>query len=218
MNSNERKSKISTHSLFNEKNQMKEALVIVAHPDDETIWAGGMILKNSQWDWTIISLCRKNDSDRMPKFLGVCNFYKANAIISDLDDEKLEPLPIKEIIEKIKLLLPKNKYDYIFTHGENGEYGHLRHKEVHRAVKKMIEKKDLECEKTYYFSYEKGKNSTPGIPDLKIPEPNENSDLVIHLNNHQYLNKLKLIKDFYGFNNDSFETLSCNKDEAFSIK
>ena len=81
---------------------MKEALVIVAHPDDETIWMGGFILKNSKWAWTIISLCRKNDRDRMPKFLDVCKFYKANAIISDLDDEELKPLPINETIEKIK--------------------------------------------------------------------------------------------------------------------
>ena len=198
--------------------QMKEALVIVAHPDDETIWMGGFILKNSQWAWTIISLCRKNDRDRMPKFLDVCKFYKANAIISDLDDEELKPLPINEIIKKIKQLIPKEKYDYIFTHGENGEYGHLRHKEVHRAVKKMIEKKDLECEKTYYFSYKKGKKSTLGIPELKIPKPDENSDLVIRLNKHQYINKLKLIKDLYGFDDDSFETLSCNRYEAFSIE
>lgn len=197
---------------------MKEALVIVAHPDDETIWMGGFILKNSQWAWTIISLCRKNDRDRMPKFLDVCKFYKANAIISDLDDEELKPLHINEIIEKIKQLIPKKKYDYIFTHGKNGEYEHLRHKEIHMAVKKMIEKKDLECEKAYYFSYKKGKKSTPNNPELKIPEPDENSDLVISLDEHQYINKLKLIKDFYGFDDNNFETLSCNRCEAFSVK
>lgn len=197
---------------------MRDALIIVAHPDDETIWMGGTILKNSQWNWTIISLCRKNDSDRMPKFLEVCKFYNANAIISDLDDEKLEPLSVGKIVEKIKELVPKKKYDYIFTHGRNGEYGHLRHKEVHEAVKEMIENNDLECEKTYYFSYKKGEKSTPGIPELKIPEPDENSDLVTSLNNHQYLNKLKLIKDFYGFKNNDFETLSCGRCEAFSIK
>lgn len=197
---------------------MKEALVIVAHPDDETIWMGGTILKNSQWNWTIIALCRKNDSDRMPKFLEVCKFYNANAIISDLDDEKLEPLSVRKVIEKIKQLIPKKKYDYIFTHGRNGEYGHLRHKEVHKAVKKMIENNELECEKVYYFSYKKGEKSTPGIPELKIPKPDENSDLVISLDNHQYFNKLKLIKDIYGFRSNDFETLSCSHCEAFSIK
>ena len=40
----------------------KEALVIVAHPDDETIWMGGTILKNKNWKWTILSLCRASDT------------------------------------------------------------------------------------------------------------------------------------------------------------
>lgn len=196
---------------------MKKALVIVAHPDDETIWMGGTIQESHGWDWTIISLCRKEDSDRMPKFKRVCKFYNAEGIISDLDDEKLEPLQIEEVIEKIKSLLPEKKYDLIFTHGENGEYGHLRHREVHKAVKKMIDQSDLKGERVYYFNYEKSDQSTPGIPDLKIPKPKQNSDYVMTLNEHHYLNKLKLIKEFYGFNDDSFETLSCNKTEAFSL-
>ena len=196
---------------------MKKALVIVAHPDDETIWMGGTILENREWGWTIISLCRKEDPDRMPKFKKVCGFYNAKGIISDLDDEVLEPLGIEKVVEKIKSLLPEKEYDLVFTHGENGEYGHLRHMEVHKAVKKMIEQDDLKSEKVYYFDYEKSDQSTPGIPDLKIPKPNQNSDYVIRLSEHQYLNKLKLIKEFYGFDGDSFETLSCNKIEAFSL-
>ena len=59
---------------------MKKASIVVAHPDDETIWMGGTILKNKYWDWTIISLCRKNDPDRMPKFKKVCAYYGAKAI------------------------------------------------------------------------------------------------------------------------------------------
>ena len=58
----------------------KEALCIVAHPDDETIWVGGTILKNKDFNWTILSLCRKNDLGRAPKFRKVCKFYKAKSI------------------------------------------------------------------------------------------------------------------------------------------
>src|SRR3989344_1352789 len=118
--------------------EKKEALCIVAHPDDETIWMGGTILKNKDFNWTIISLCRKDDPDRAPKFKKACEFYKANSLI--------------------------------FTHGENGEYGHLRHKEIHKAVKKMIKSKELKAKQMYYFSY-KNKNS-------KIPYPNPSSDLI----------------------------------------
>ena len=68
----------------------------------------------------------------------------------------------------------------------------------------------------YYFDYENSDQSVSGIPDLKIPKPKQDSDYVTTLNEHQYINKLKLIKEFYGFNENSFETLSCNKIEAFS--
>ncbi len=197
---------------------MKKALVIVAHPDDETIWMGGTILENQDWEWTIISLCRKEDPDRALKFKRVCEFYNSKSIISDLDDEVLEPLKIEEVSDKIKSLLPEKEYDFVFTHGENGEYGHLRHIETHKAVKKLIENGELEGDKVYFFDYEKSEQSTLGILNLKIPKPKQNSDYETTLSEHHYLNKLKLIKEFYGFNDDSFETLSCDKKEAFVLK
>ena len=79
------------------------ALVIVAHPDDETIWMGGTILKNPKVNWTIFSLCRRSDRDRAPKFFKVCKIYKAKAIITDLDDE--DKLTIRQTIPVIKKLV-----------------------------------------------------------------------------------------------------------------
>jgi len=46
----------------------KNCALIVAHPDDETLWAGGTVLINPEVNWEIISLCRKSDEDRNPKF------------------------------------------------------------------------------------------------------------------------------------------------------
>src|SRR3989344_6746174 len=106
---------------------IKKALVIVAHPDDETIWMGSTILKNKDYDWTILSLCRKNDKDRFPKFMKVCSLYGANGIINNMDDESIMKLSISKVREKILEVLKNLEYDYIYTHGENGEYGHQRH-------------------------------------------------------------------------------------------
>ncbi len=196
---------------------MVRALALVAHPDDETIWMGGTILRNKAWDWTIFSLCRKSDPDRMPKFKKVCDFYNATSIIDNLDDEKLKPLPEEKIINIIQNNLDRHNYDYIFTHGENGEYGHIRHKEIHHAVKSMIKKKQMRCAKAFYFSYARGRNHVPNNPGLIIPIPKPNSQVYITLNDKELESKKEIITEFYGFTKDSFEALSCNKNEAFSV-
>ena len=194
----------------------EDALVIVAHPDDETIWMGGTIARNRGWNWTIISLCRASDQDRKPKFERVCRIYGARGIILDLNDENLLPIGEKKIIETIERSLPKKEYAFVFTHGENGEYGHIRHLETHGAVKKMLKEKDLKAGKVYYFDYEKGKNVP--YPELVPPKPIESADLVIKLSEKELELKRQIVRDVYGYPNEKgFELMSCNKIESFKI-
>ena len=195
-----------------------KALVIVAHPDDETIWMGGTILRNEDWEWTILSLCRKNDPDRVPKYHKVCNLFGARAIISDLDDEHLKPLQIKEVENKILENLKDLDYDYIFTHGKNGEYGHLRHKETHLAVTSLVNSKKLQCTKLFYFNYGLSNQAVPSIPSLRIPTAiKKNADWHLELNQKELNSKRDIIQNKYGFQQLSFETLSCQNLEAFTL-
>jgi LmbE family N-acetylglucosaminyl deacetylase len=188
-----------------------KALCIVAHPDDETIWMGGTILKNSRWDWTIFSLCRASDPDRAPKFKKACEKYNAKSIISNLNDKTEIPLSKKEITDAIIKNLTEKKYDFIFTHGKNGEYGHIRHKEIHKTVKGLLNKNLLSCKKAFFFSYKKNAKS-------KIPLPNKKSDKIAELSQSELNKKKEIITSLYGFPENSFEHLSCSGLEAFTTK
>jgi len=191
----------------------KEILIIVAHPDDETIWAGGLLLR-TKFNKTIICLCRKNDKDRFPKFKKACEILKANGYIFGLDDSEegyYKKISLREMIEKISRVTKGKNYDYIFTHGENGEYGHIRHVEVHNAVIEMLKKGLLSAKKTFFFSYKKRKFQKYAIH-------NSNADKLIKLNCDELFMKKNLIKNIYGYEKRGFEEKSSGEIEAFDIK
>lgn len=193
----------------------KRALAIVAHPDDETIWMGGFILKHPELNWTIFSLCRASDPDRAPKFKRVCGRYKAKAIITDLEDGgKLtvkQTLPIikKLIIEKIA----GKKFDYVFTHGANGEYGHPRHLGVHKIVNELIKEKFLKPKTVFYFNC--GKKSKK---EFAPPIAKKNSDLTVKLTKKEFIAKKAIMADIYGFAPDGIDVGYCTNPEGFKIK
>lgn len=183
-----------------------DALVIIAHPDDETIWLGGALAKFPQVHWTIFSLCRASDRDRAPKFKRVCAHFGAKAIITDLEDEGR--LNVRQSLAPIKKLIVraiKNKrFAYLFTHGLNGEYGHERHIGVHLAVKQLLAKKFLRAEQAFFFNYKK-----TGL------QPKADSDFILKLTAAELADKKKVMTDVYGFAPKGVDTNYCTKVEAF---
>lgn len=194
----------------------KKALVIVAHPDDETIWMGGTIARYKSLKWTIFALCRASDTDRAPKFARVCEYLGAKSIMTDLDD--VDELTLDgATVEAEKILrkkLKNKKFHYIFTHNDNGEYGHGRHIAVHRAVNKLLEEGFLQPEKVFYFNYQK-KDKTLDYSEIILGEA---SGKVVELSDEEYQAKRDIVSMIYGFAPDGPDINYCTNPEGFIVK
>ena len=189
---------------------LKNASVIVAHPDDETLWAGGIILMHPEIQWTILTLCRMSDPDRAPKFHKAMNRLGATGIMGDLDDGPEQiPLDCHEVQCVITELLPSNNFDLIITHGHRGEYTrHRRHEEVGKTVITLWENEKLFSKEMWRFAYEDGDGKY-------LPKAVKDADLKIRLPNEIWHKKYDIITKIYGFGPDSFEAKTTPRKEAF---
>ena len=190
----------------------KTVALIIAHPDDEVLWAGGVILNNPQWSLSIISLCRKNDEDRSTKFYKVLKILNAQGIMGNLDDEpEQKPLNTTEVEQNILDLLPKKHFDLIITHSPQGEYTkHLRHEEIGQAVIMLWNENKIDTNELWAFAYEDGNKKY-------FPKPIEKASYFETLKNEIWIKKYKLITETYGFQETSWEAQTTPKAEAFWV-
>jgi LmbE family N-acetylglucosaminyl deacetylase len=186
------------------------AAVVVAHPDDETLWCGGYILAHPKFDWRIVTLCRASDPDRAPKFRRVLEQLGAVGEMADLDDEPDQvPLPIEQILETTARLLAGSSYSLILTHGPKGEYTrHRRHEECCRSVVELWQSGSIDTERVWLFAYEDGGRAY-------LPRVRENADRRDILIESVWLEKRRLITDVYGYGADSWEAQATPQEEGF---
>jgi len=188
----------------------KTAGVIVAHPDDETLWAGGFIMEHRDYDWTIVTTCRGSDDDRSKRFFRAMERLGATGEMADLDDgPDQRPLDSGVIESTILSLLPRTDYDLLLTHSPFGEYTrHRRHEETSRGVTGLWAKGRLTAGQVWLFAYEDG--------DMQyLPRAIERAHRRIALDDTLWTKKANIIQNTYGFEPDSWETRATPRVEAF---
>ena len=190
---------------------IKNAAVIVAHPDDETLWTGGTILSHSAINWTIITLCRKSDPDRNPRFFKAMESLHATGVMGDLDDgPDQKPLAGQTVEKTILSLLPCGApFDLALTHSPFGEYTrHRRHEETGHAVQSLWLSGQLKVRSLWLFAYEDGNKRY-------LPKAIETAHIRTMLSQDILNEKYRIITDIYGFTPDSYEARTTPKREAF---
>ena len=139
-------------------------LMIVAHPDDETLWGGAHLIEDNYYvvcvtcgnvlyrdeEFKKIMMLTGNDFE----FLGYPDLV--NGYISDWKNYS------DSITKDLKRIIDSRDWNIIVTHNPDGEYGHFHHKKVSSMVTALASKNKL-----YYFGKYYSKEYIPDLVKLK---------------------------------------------------
>lgn len=132
--------------------------VVVAHPDDESLWCGGLLARYSKLtDFTVFCCSIPiHDPVRAFHFFDACKVLGVEGrILPFVEQTRLTGLSHISLLD----------YDCVITHGPRGEYGHQHHKQVseyctiawggdHRPV--------------YTFCYDRSDRAAEGVIRLQL--------------------------------------------------
>lgn len=156
-------------------------LMIVAHPDDETLWGGSHLIDD---DYFVVCMSNGWHKKRSADFNRVLAQTGDPHIILDYPDVRKDWTiegkygyemdmysTCREAMQSdIQLLLSYKNWDEVVTHNPNGEYGKYHHQQVSEMVTKAFNNMLKGKSSLYYFGryYQKGEE----IPGKRISEQN----------------------------------------------
>ena len=139
-------------------------VMIVAHPDDEILWGGANLYKESYF---VVCITNGYNLKRANDFREILKFTKNGGLILNYPDtQNLNYSYIQDdwsevkngILKDLSIIISYKNWEKIVTHGPDGTTGHPHHKKVNNYVTK-IAKDYNKYSILYYFEkfYEKNK-------------------------------------------------------------
>lgn len=110
-------------------------LMIVAHPDDESLFGGDALTSLS--DWLVVCVTNAGNRTRRHEFIRAMNCIGADYVMLNHADHLASGNFNAVLEQQLALLLAERHWEMIVTHGESGEYGHPQHKSLHRIVRRL---------------------------------------------------------------------------------
>ena len=182
-------------------------LMIVAHPDDETIWGGAHLLQDN---YLVVCITCGTSRTRVEEFKKALAISKDSYVMLSYPDKTNNKKDDwSKVYNNIKIDLEKiiklKKWDTIVTHNVDGEYGHIHHKMTHNIVKSIYESNNIDSY-LYFFGKYYNKKDINLYKDSLVPISKEKSDIKINKMISVYKSQ-SFITDYFGhmFNYENWQ-------------
>ena len=117
--------------------------MIVSHPDDEALFGGAELLSHPD-EYKVVVLDEYHNDIRRREFLDSMRFIGIHEYEHWTGFKGREDYFREKLIYELLRVLRERDYKKIVTHGENGEYGHPRHRACHDVLSHLRPEK-LRC-------------------------------------------------------------------------
>jgi hypothetical protein len=111
---------------------MFDKMMVVAHPDDESIFGGAALIREK--GWKVICLTNGDNETRSYEFLRAMRRVGASCEIWDYLDKYEGSFDAELVGKDLEKVIAKHRFHRIVTHNLRGEYGHSQHKSLSKIL------------------------------------------------------------------------------------
>ena len=132
-------------------------LMIIAHPDDETLWGGKALIED---DYLVVCITCGKVKSRVFEFVNVMHTTNDKYIMLGYPDKTKGQRDnwdkvYKDISKDLDKMITVKDWEQIVVHNPDGEYGHQHHKMLNVMTTNLVKEK----KKLYYFGHYSSKKS-----------------------------------------------------------